>query len=128
MKSSRLSAREMGVVASTDTGRLGTLSKNGWPHVVPVGYVYSKEVFYVPSQKDSVKTGNVRRVPRATLVVDNDRRECGVMFQCEAEVLPTEAAEKWKRYMREVKGWGNNRETAVIALRPLRRASWFLKG
>ena len=128
MRLARLSTKEVGVIASTDLGRLGTLSEDGWPHVVPVGYVYDRGTFYVPSQRGSVKTANVRRRPLATLVVDDERKECGVMLKCRPKVLEGQAAERWKKQMREVKGWGNNEETLVISLKPVEKASWFLKG
>ena len=127
LRLSRLTAKEAGLIRSTDLGRLGTLSKDGWPHVVPVGYVYDHGKFYVPSQRRSVKTVNVRRRPVATLVVDDEKTESGVMLKCQAEVLVGRAAEKWKRYMRDVKGWDNDGETLVLSLKPLRKASWFLK-
>jgi len=123
-----LTSRERSIVSSADIGRLGTISKNGWPHVVPVGYVFSGNAFYVATDEDAVKMRNVRRLPRATLVIDDEEKEHGVMLECEVEVLPVKAAERWRRYMREVKGWRNDRSTAVIRLKPRRKASWFLKG
>lgn len=128
MKPGVLGARERSIVGSTDIGRLGTVSKNGWPHVVPVGYVFSGGMFYVASDRSAMKMGNIRRIPRATLVIDNEEREHGVMVECTVEVLPTDEADKWRRYMREKKGWRNDRRTAVLRLMPLRKASWFLKG
>ena len=128
LKPATLDARERSIVDSSDIGRLGTVSKNGWPHLVPVGYVFSKGAFYVASDKDAVKMKNIRRLPRATLVIDDEWKERGVMFECEAVVLAAGPAERWRKYMREVKGWKNDRSTAVIRLKPLRKASWFLKG
>lgn len=128
MRPPALDTKEKSIVDSTDIGRLGTISKDGWPHVVPVGYIYSRSSFYVASDADAVKMRNLRRSPRATLVIDDEEKEHGIMLECDAKILPPKHAEKWRRYMREVKGWGNDQSTAVIRLKPLRKASWFLKG
>ncbi|MDE1853132.1 MAG: pyridoxamine 5'-phosphate oxidase family protein [Thaumarchaeota archaeon] len=128
MRAAALTAKEKSVVAAADLGRLATVSKDGWPHVVPVSYVYSDGMFYVPSGEDTVKVGNLKRSPRATIVIDDEEEGCGVMLECDSKVVPAVEAEKWRRYMRDVKGWQNDRRTAVIRLKPVRKSSWFLKG
>ncbi len=128
MRLTALDPKERAIVDSNDIGRLGTISKNGWPHVVPVGYIFSRGAFYVASDEDAVKMKNIKRSPRATLVIDDEDQEFGIMLECEVKVLPAGLAEKWRKYMRDVKGWGNDRSTAIIRLKPIRKASWFLKG
>ena len=121
MRAPALTAKEKSVVATDDVGRLATVSKDGWPHVVPVSYVYSDGMFFVPSREDAVKIRNLKRSPRATLVIDNEEQECGVMLECNPEILPAVEAEKWRRYMRDAKGWQNDGKTLAIRLKPAGR-------
>jgi nitroimidazol reductase NimA-like FMN-containing flavoprotein (pyridoxamine 5'-phosphate oxidase superfamily) len=107
--------------------RLSTISSNGWPHSVPVGYVYHRGKFYVPSSKDAKKVVNLARNAKATLVIDDELKEHGVMIECTARVLRGLAAERLIEHMRNVKGWKNDNSTVVIELSPIRKASWFLK-
>ncbi len=123
-----MNARESAIVDSVSIGRLGTISENGWPHVVPVGYLFFRGAFYVPTNQSAVKMDNTRRDSRATIVIDDEEMERGVMLECKVDVLSTTAADRWRKSMREKKGWRNDQGTAVIRLTPMRKVSWFLKG
>jgi len=122
-----LSNREKQLILSKDVCRLSTISPNGWPHAVPVGYVYLHGKFYVPSGRRARKVRNLTRNAKATIVVDDERREHGLMVECSSKVLDGEEAEPFREHMRKVKGWENDENTVVIELRPLRKASWFLR-
>jgi nitroimidazol reductase NimA-like FMN-containing flavoprotein (pyridoxamine 5'-phosphate oxidase superfamily) len=121
------SRREARLIEAKDVCRLSTISSNGWPHSVPVGYVYHRGKFYVPSSKDAKKVVNLARNAKATLVIDDELKEHGVMIECTARVLRGLAAERLIEHMRNVKGWKNDNSTVVIELSPIRKASWFLK-
>jgi nitroimidazol reductase NimA-like FMN-containing flavoprotein (pyridoxamine 5'-phosphate oxidase superfamily) len=121
------SRREVRLIEAKDVCRLSTISSNGWPHSVPVGYVYHRGKFYVPSSKDAKKVVNLARNAKATLVIDDELKEHGVMIECTARVLRGLAAERLIEHMRNVKGWKNDNSTVVIELSPIRKASWFLK-
>lgn len=122
-----LTRREGRLVESKDIARLSTISRNGWPHSIPVSYVYRHKRLYVPSNGRAKKVRNLRRPPIATMVIDDEVREHGVMLECHSKVLERARAERLREYMRTVKGWTNDQTTVVIELRPLRKASWFLK-
>ncbi len=81
----------------------------------------------MPSSQDAKKAKNLRRDKRATLVIDDERTERGLMVECNAKILDGAKAESFRKYMREVKRWKNDETTMVIELEPLRKASWFLK-
>jgi uncharacterized protein len=71
--SMNLTEREMTIVQSNDICRISTVSQNGWPHVVPVAYVFLEGRFYVPARFNSRKVRNVRLNPKATLVIDDEK-------------------------------------------------------
>ncbi len=119
--------RERNLVLSKDIGRLSTISTNGWPHSVPVSYLYLHGRFYVPSAQSAKKVKNLQKNRRATFVIDDERTEHGIMVECNAKVLDSTMAEPFKKYMREIKKWKNDETTMVIQLEPQRKASWFLK-
>lgn len=69
---------------------LATVGPDGQPHATPVWYLYEDGVFLIGVERTSIKHRNVRRNPRATLVVDQRERPVRyVMAQGVAEVLPS---------------------------------------
>ena len=119
--------REAGLICSKDILALSTVSQRGWPHCVPVSYVYLDGKFYVPASSKSKKIRNLRQNHRATVLVDDDETESGVMMECESKILTGVKAKKFRDYMRRVKGWQNDETTVIIVLTPMKKASWFLK-
>ena len=65
------------------------------------------------------------RSPKATIVIDDEESESGVMLECSAKILPEKLGEEWRKTMRESKGWRNDKNMAIIELAPEQRASWF---
>ncbi|MDG6928605.1 MAG: pyridoxamine 5'-phosphate oxidase family protein [Nitrososphaerota archaeon] len=116
--------REKGLVEENDLCRLATLSPNGWPHCVPVGYVYLGGSFYVPASGNSKKVLNLRGTNRATILIDEEKSESGVMIECVSRMLGGDEAARLREYMRRRKGWQNDETTAVIKLEPVKKASW----
>ena len=55
--------KEAYLIESNDVLALSTVSQNGWPHCVPVSYVYLDGRFYVPASSKSKKIRNLRRNP-----------------------------------------------------------------
>jgi general stress protein 26 len=122
-----LTDREIALILSRDVCRLSTISLNRWPHVVPVGYVYLRGKFYIPTDRRARKVRNLAKNSNATIVVDDERLEHGVMIECSSNVLEGNKARHLREYMRKVKHWQNDETTAVIVLTPSQKASWFLK-
>ncbi|PSN83798.1 hypothetical protein B9Q11_01010 [Candidatus Marsarchaeota G2 archaeon ECH_B_SAG-F08] len=118
---------EMKLILSKDICRLSSLSANGWPHVVPVSYLYINRKFYVPSHKRAKKVKNLKRNSKATIVIDDEQTEVGLMIECDARILEDNEAYTIKRYMESVKGWKNDENAVIIELTPVRKASWSLK-
>jgi len=122
-----LTEREMALILSRDVCRLSTISSNGWPHIVSVGYVYLRGKFYIPTDRRAKKVRNLAKNSNATIVVDDERLEYGVMIECSSKILEGNKAHALREYMRKAKRWQNEETTAIIELTPSRKASWFLK-
>jgi len=123
----KFSEKEKEMIEANDFCRLATVSANGWPHCVPVGYVYVGGAFYLPALRSSKKVLNLRRSKKSTILIDEEKSESGVMIECESRLLEGVEAERLRRFMRDSKGWQNDETTVVIRLEPIRKAGWFLK-
>ncbi len=122
-----LTDREMALILSRDLCRLSTISSNGWPHIVPVSYVYKGGKFYIPTNRRTKKVRNLVKNSNATIVVDDERIEHGAMIECNSKILEGNKAQPLREYMRKVKHWQNDETTAIVELTPRRKVSWFLK-
>ena len=54
--------------------RLGTVGRDGFPHVTPVWYVYEEGAFFVTTAADRVKARNMLHNPRVGFAIDSDLR------------------------------------------------------
>ena len=90
-------------------------------------YAYLRRKFYIPTDRRTKKVRNLAKNSNATIVVDDEHLEHGVMIECSSEILEGSKAQPLRDYMRKVKRWRNDETTAVIELTPSRKASWFLK-
>ena len=54
-----------------------TISENGWPHCVPMGYVYLNGKFLLPAGPKSKKIRNLMQNQRATILINDEDREHG---------------------------------------------------
>jgi nitroimidazol reductase NimA-like FMN-containing flavoprotein (pyridoxamine 5'-phosphate oxidase superfamily) len=80
----KFSARELELVRNHGLCRIATITADGWPHCVPVGYVYSIGKFYIPVSKRSKKARNLKANPRASIVIE-DETERVMMIQGKVE-------------------------------------------
>jgi nitroimidazol reductase NimA-like FMN-containing flavoprotein (pyridoxamine 5'-phosphate oxidase superfamily) len=60
-------------------GRLGTLDKEGYPHITPIWFVWEQGAFYMTSLPEKAHVRRLGRDPRASFCVDveDDEREDG---------------------------------------------------
>jgi PPOX class probable F420-dependent enzyme len=61
-------------LAGSLVARLATLREDGTPHLTPVWFVYERGIFYFTLGQRRRHLRNLRRDPRATLLVDVDER------------------------------------------------------
>ena len=118
-------------------GRLATLDKDGFPHVVPIWFVWDGHAFYMSSLPDRAHVKRLTRDPRASICIDveEDERDDGerpnraVRAVGPAEVFVDEDG-AWTRRITEkyVRGPGRDsriekrtaEERWVIRLQPMR--------
>jgi nitroimidazol reductase NimA-like FMN-containing flavoprotein (pyridoxamine 5'-phosphate oxidase superfamily) len=97
-------ARISDLIGSKDLCRISTIRPNGWSHLVPVSYVHLDETFYVPAEKDSKKVRNLRRDPKATILIDIEEVESRVMRECQATILQNDIGKNLRYFMQDQKG------------------------
>ena len=118
-------------------GRLATIDKDGFPHVVPIWFVWDGNAFYMSSLPDRAHVRRLTRDPRASICVDieGDERDDGerpnraVRAVGPAEVFVDDDGE-WTRRITEkyIRGPGRakrierrtSEERMVIRLQPVR--------
>ncbi len=123
----KFQTRESSLIASNELCRISTLGPSGWPHLVTVGYAYLNETFYIPASRLSKKVRNLRNNPKATILIDDEDNQGGIMLECYGAILENDKAEKSREFMRTTKGWKNDETSVILSLQPVRKASWFLK-
>jgi PPOX class probable F420-dependent enzyme len=86
------------ILQGTFTGKLGTINKDGTPHVVPIWYTVDGEGNIIFNTGDkSVKAKNIRRVNRVRLCVDDQTPLFSfVIVDGIAEIISDEPSEVYK--------------------------------
>lgn len=86
------------ILQGTFTGKLGTINKDGTPHVVPIWYTVDREDNIIFNTGDkSVKAKNIRRVNRVRLCVDDQTPLFSfVTIDRIAEIISDEPSEVYK--------------------------------
>jgi PPOX class probable F420-dependent enzyme len=122
------------LLQGTFTGKLGTINKNGTPHVVPIWYTVDAEdnIIFNTSDK-SVKAKNIRRNNRVRLCVDDQTPLFSfVTIDGIAEIISNEPNEVYKwakiiaaRYMGYNKSEEYGRRTSaegelLVKIKPIR--------
>lgn len=92
---------------------------------MPVGYIFLDDVFYIPTKADSKKVRNLQTSSKASILIDEDAKDRGIMIECSASILKGTSAKPFKQYMTNLKAWKNNNQTVIIKLVPVRKVSWF---
>ena len=122
------------LLQGTFTGKLGTINKDGTPHVVPIWYTVDEEDKIIFNTGDkSVKVKNIRRDNRVRLCIDDQTPLFSfVTIDGVAELISSEPSELYKwakiiaaRYMgndmSEVYGRRNSAEgELLIKIKPVR--------
>jgi nitroimidazol reductase NimA-like FMN-containing flavoprotein (pyridoxamine 5'-phosphate oxidase superfamily) len=121
------SSRELSLLKGHDICRIATITQDGWPHCVPVGYLYRKGQFYIPVNKSSKKVSNLRANHRACIVIDDEKQNV-LMVQGHVEIIEDKRFTKLKRWMTVKTGWTISEPSlgAILVLRPEKKASWKL--
>jgi len=108
--------------------RIATASSDGWPHNVPVGFVFDGKSFYVSSDPGAKKLRNMAENNRVCIIIDvpaKPRR--AVMVQGFATLF--ERGDEFERINELVsKQWGGKKwkegEQVAVRIDPTKKASW----
>lgn len=119
------------------TAAFATLDKDGFPHVVAMGYLYKDGAIYMTSYGKAQKVLNARRNPKVGVMVETGKRYAelrGVMIRGNCEVI--DDPERVQATMREL-GQRQQGEAAVprtanssapkrvvLKVTPIKIASW----
>jgi len=95
----KFSKKEIDFINRQEVCRFATASTDGMPHVVPVGHLFEKGIFYICVDYGTKKLHNVRENPKVSLIVDiyRDPHNAAVFIQGNAEII-----EKRKRIQRNL--------------------------
>lgn len=94
-------ARALELLDERTIGWLGTNGRDGYPHAVPVWFVWHDDAVLTFSQPRAAKAHNLRADPRAMLQLEtSDDGEEWLVLQGEAELLPEPTA-VWIERVRE---------------------------
>jgi uncharacterized protein len=107
--------------------RIASSSLDGWPHNVPVGYVFDGPAFYITSEPGAKKLKNMAENNRVAIIIDVAKPRRAIMVQGKATLF--ERGEEFERIMELVyKQWGGKRwnegEQVAVRIDPTRKASW----
>jgi len=92
---------------SNDHCRIATISKDGYPHCVPVGYFYHNDIIYIPTNSKSNKVRNLTHNPKCCVIVDTyaNRKGRGILVQGKARVAFGKHYCKLKSKIEKLTGW-----------------------
>jgi PPOX class probable F420-dependent enzyme len=106
-----------------DNGKaaLATLDRDGFPHVVAMGYFFADGAFYMTSYAKAQKVLNIRRDPRVGLMVETGKGYAelrGVMVRGTCEII--EDTERVRAAMRHRRGAGVRGSDGAVDSAPKR--------
>lgn len=125
-----LKPREAKFLKSHELCRLGTASKGGMPHVVPVIYALDGEDIVIAVDYKTKKLKNLRENPRVALVVDEYSPNKGLMVEGDCELF--ERGEEYLRLLQILfdrfvfyrrNPWGEG-ESPILKIRPTKAIMW----
>lgn len=94
-------ARALALLTTRGIGWLGTNGRDGYPHAVPVWFVWRDDAVLTFSQPHAAKARNLAADPRASLSLEtSDDGEEWLLVQGDAELLPEPTGE-WMPRVRD---------------------------
>ena len=80
--------------------KLATFNADGSIHLVAMWFLWDGEAVLIPTNARTRKAKNLRRDPRATVMVDDSRGGfdlCGITLVCDCELVPAPASAELNR-------------------------------
>lgn len=80
--------KEQSLLKDRKISRFGTVASSGWPHVVPLAYIFDGEKFFLSTDKGGFKLRNLTQNNKACLLVDDPQKpRWGILVNGQAEVM-----------------------------------------
>jgi PPOX class probable F420-dependent enzyme len=128
-------------LAEPNLARFATISRNGYPHVVPVWFLWEDGAVWISAYRSTRKAKHLLTDRRCALVVDVKKAEhgvTGVLFEGEAELFEADQPKVRQRieqiYLKylgpegildkDPQDWLASPENMLIKLTPKHTASW----
>jgi nitroimidazol reductase NimA-like FMN-containing flavoprotein (pyridoxamine 5'-phosphate oxidase superfamily) len=108
--------------------RIATVSPEGWPHNVPVGFVFDGKSFYMTSEPGAKKLKNMQTNNRVCLIIDVAKApRRAVMVQGLATLV--EHGEEFARINEFIsQQWGGKKweegQQVAVKIEPPKKTSW----
>ena len=108
--------------------RIATASSDGWPHNVPVGFVFDGKVFYVTSDPGAKKLRNMAENNRVCLVIDvPEKPRRAIMVQGLATLF--EHGDEFEKINEFIYSqWGGKKwkegEQVAVKIEPSNKVGW----
>jgi nitroimidazol reductase NimA-like FMN-containing flavoprotein (pyridoxamine 5'-phosphate oxidase superfamily) len=122
-----------GFLKSNDHCRIASIDKHGgFPHCVPISYLYKNGFIYIPTSSRSKKVSNFALNQKCCILVDVYENEKGKGVMLQGSVITTRGHEfeKLKQLVESTTGWnldkwkvgkfGEQRVDVIIVFRPKR--------
>lgn len=119
---------EIEFLKSQSICRIATLTTEGWPHNVPVGFAFDGKAFYITSDPGTKKLKNISTNNRICLIIDVPKApRRAVMVQGLATLV--EHGEEFGRineFISQQRGWEKWEEGKQVAVKiePTKKLSW----
>jgi len=122
------SASEIKFLKSQWVCRLATASSDGWPHNVPVGFVFDGKSFYITSDPGAKKLRNMAENNRVSIVID-DPTEPRKAVMVQGLVTLFERGAEFERINEFIyEEWGGRKwkegEQVAVRIDPTKKVSW----
>jgi len=127
----KFNAGEERFLEENEVGRFATMTKDGFPHVVPVSYIYHCGAFWIATDYQTRKYRNLRSYKKIGLVVDAGYdSNHGMLIQGKAKIYER------GREFRKIYAIFNKKfnwvradpwkegEAPFIKIQPVRKACW----
>jgi len=122
------SASEIKFLKSQWVCRFATASSDGWPHNVPVGFVFDGKSFYITSDPGAKKLRNMAENNRVSIVID-DPTEPRKAVMVQGLVTLFERGAEFERINEFIyEEWGGRKwkegEQVAVRIDPTKKVSW----
>jgi nitroimidazol reductase NimA-like FMN-containing flavoprotein (pyridoxamine 5'-phosphate oxidase superfamily) len=122
------SEREKAFLIEHSICRFATADSQGQPHIVPLGYAFDGNMFWMTTGPNSKKHRNLKDNPRVSLVVDEPKKpRKAVVVLGEASVYENGSDfERGIEMISRLRGWRRWKpgEQIVILVAPTKKTSW----